>query len=450
MKTVVWIGIVAFAAAALAALLAVALRNQLGDGPAALVGLAAGTAAGGVMARRLGRQFERVADALDRLPEAPPDGEMRDCGIAEADRMLRAGRALVRRLDEDRRAVERQRLETDSLIAAMAEGVVVLDADERVCRVNAAARRLLDLGSAPVVGRLALEVLRNAELHRLARRVLRSSEPADAFLDLPKPREISLHARGIPFASAGSTRPGALLTLHDVTRLRTLERVRRDFAANASHELRTPVTSIRGYADSLCEMDIQPPEAARFAEIIARNAAQLQALIQDLLTLAEIESDREQGRAPTKEDLPLAVVFSAVEDACCPAARARRITLEFRAPEGFRVYAAPSLLERALVNLVENAIRYSEPGTSVRVEAERVDTEIVIRVRDQGVGIAPEHLERIFERFYRVDRARSRRQGGTGLGLSIVRNAIEAQGGTVRAQSTVGEGSVFTIKLPAL
>lgn len=124
------------------------------------------------------------------------------------------------------------------------------------------------------------------------------------------------------------------------------------------------------------------------------------------------------------------------------------MTLQFRAPEGLRVLAVPALLERALVNLVENAIRYSEPATAVVVEAARGESDVVIRVRDQGVGIAAEHLERIFERFYRVDRARSRRQGGTGLGLSIVRNAVEAQGGAVRAESKVGEGSVFTITLP--
>lgn len=448
MKTVVWIGIAVFVAAALAGLLTAALSDRLGEGMAALAGMAAGAAGGGALALKLGRHYERSAETLERLGEAPLEDAPAGGGVVETDRMLRAGRALARRLDEDRRAAERRRREAGALISAMAEGVVVIDPDERVREINGAARRLLDLETAPVAGRLALEVLRNAEFNRLIQRVLRSAEPAEVYLDLHAPREISLHVRGTPFAPAGEAPPGVLLTLNDVTRLRTLERVRRDFAANASHELRTPVTSIRGYADSLCEMGIQPPEAARFAETISRNAAQLQALIQDLLTLAEIESDREQGRTPPKEDLPIAVVFSAVEDACRPAARARRMTLRFRAPEGLRVLAVPALLERALVNLVENAIRYSEPATTVEVEAERGDSDLVIRVRDQGVGIAAEHLERIFERFYRVDRARSRRQGGTGLGLSIVRNAVEAQGGAVRAESKVGEGSVFTITLP--
>jgi len=437
-----------FAAAALAGLLTAALSERLGEGMAALAGMAAGAAAGGALALKLGRHFERAAEFMERLGEAPREEAASAGGVVETDRIMRAGRALVRRLDEDRRAAERRRREADALISAMAEGVVVIGPDERVREINGAARRMLDVGTAPVAGRLALEVLRNAEFNRLIQRVLRSAEPAEAYLDLHAPRESSLHVRGTPFAPAGEAPPGVLLTLNDVTRLRTLERVRRDFAANASHELRTPVTSIRGYADSLCEMDIQPPEAARFAETIARNAAQLQALIQDLLTLAEIESDREQGRTPPKEDLPISVVFSAVEDACRPAARARRMTLQFRAPEGLRVLAVPALLERALVNLVENAIRYSEPATAVVVEAARGESDVVIRVRDQGVGIAAEHLERIFERFYRVDRARSRRQGGTGLGLSIVRNAVEAQGGAVRAESKVGEGSVFTITLP--
>lgn len=442
-------GLPVLAAAAGAAVVTSALAAQVGEGLGALLGLAVGGIAGAALAWPIGRQMNWAAETLERLAAGETDQISRESGISETDRMLRAGRALARRSDEERRSAERQRIEAEALIAAMAEGIVVIAADERVRSINPAARRMLDLGTTPVAGRLAVEVLRNAELNRLLQRVLLSGEPADAYLDFHAPRDFCLQVRGVPFAPLGERRPGALLTLHDVSRLRTLERVRRDFAANASHELRTPVTSIRGYAESLCEMQISPPEAAHFAEVIARNAAQLQTLIQDLLTLAEIESDREQGRTPPKEDLPVSVLFAAVEQACLPAARSRRITLRFRTPEGLRVQAVPSLLERALLNLVENAIRYSDPGTTVDVEAERTPDELLLRVRDQGVGIAPEHLERIFERFYRVDRARSRRHGGTGLGLSIVRNAVEAQGGVVTAESQVGVGSVFTIRLPA-
>ncbi len=441
-RTWIWFAFTAGAATAIAAWAAVGREWTAVAGA-----MAAAVAAGAVFAAAAHRRIARSVASFER---ALAGGEIVEggSGIRELDGVMASAMALARRLAGERRESEIRRREAEAAMGAMTEGVVILDADERVLAVNPAAREMLELGDAPFRGRLALEALRDAELHRLAQRALRTGEPVESCVERSSPRSRSFEVRVAPFSPTDQGRSGALIVLRDVSRLRALERVRRDFAANASHELRTPVTSLRGYAESLREMEL-PPEAARFAQTIARNAAQLEALIRDLLALAEIESDRERGATPAKEDLPVAAVFAAVEDAMGDAARARRMALRFRAPDGLRVRAIPAFLERALVNLVENAIRYSEPGAAVEVLAERTeDGGVAIHVKDQGVGIAPEHLDRIFERFYRVDRARSRRQGGTGLGLSIVRNAVEAQGGTVTATSRLGVGSVFTVRLP--
>ncbi len=417
-------------------------------GPASrLTALAIALGIGVGLSAWVARRVERAADVWNRgvgEKENPPES-----GVVEMDQMLLAASSRIEHLRKASQVAEERIADLSAVFAAMREGVIVLDSDGRVLDVNDAARAMLDLGDLPMRGRLALEVVRNAELNRLVQRILRTREHIESELTAFGSEARSLQVRLSPLALSGGAgrRFGVLLVVHDVSRLRALERVRRDFAANASHELRTPVTAIRGFAESLRDLPL-PEEAARFAEAIARNALQLQALIQDLLTLAEIESDQEQGRTPKKENLLVDVLFAAVEEACGPAARSKRIRLAFSTPEGLRVPAVPGLLERALVNLVENAIRYSDSGTRVDIIAETTEQDVVFHVRDQGVGIAPEHLERIFERFYRVDRARSRRQGGTGLGLSIVRHAVESQGGTVSATSVLGQGSTFTVRLP--
>jgi two-component system phosphate regulon sensor histidine kinase PhoR len=234
--------------------------------------------------------------------------------------------------------------------------------------------------------------------------------------------------------------------------MQRLENVRRDFVANVSHELKTPVASIKGFVETLLDGALDDPgNARRFLEIVGRQADRLASIIEDLLALSRIEQSEGAGNLPL-ESTPIADVFSAVVADCEPRAADRSIRLQVECPEGIAAEVNPPLLEQAVINLVDNAIKYSDSGLTVwltaELDREATAAEVVIRVRDQGNGIDAEHLPRLFERFYRVDKARSRKLGGTGLGLSIVKHIAQAHGGGIAVESTPGVGSCFTLRLP--
>ena len=235
--------------------------------------------------------------------------------------------------------------------------------------------------------------------------------------------------------------------LHDVTHLRRLEMSRRDFVANVSHELKTPITSIKGFVETLLAGALQEPENARnFLGIVSRQTDRLNEIIDDLLSLSRIERDAEQGRVFLTAGRLKAVLDSAIQ-ICEAKATAKKITVQLNCPDQLQARDNAPLLEQALVNLIDNAVKYSPAGSAVQVEALRDDAEVVVRVRDQGVGIEKSQLDRIFERFYRVDAGRSRKIGGTGLGLAIVKHIAQAHHGRVTVESTPGEGSLFSLHL---
>jgi two-component system phosphate regulon sensor histidine kinase PhoR len=247
---------------------------------------------------------------------------------------------------------------------------------------------------------------------------------------------------------SGNREPGVLVVLGEVTRLKRLERMRRDFAANVSHELRTPVTTIKGCAETLLDGSLEElPEARRFLDAIRRQADRLAAIIEDLLRLSLVEQEDEKGGIELAQESVADILNTALQDHAGQASE-KNIRILVACPTGLQARASRPLLAQAVSNLLDNAIKYSEPGGTVSLAAERLDQEVVIRVADQGVGIEKEHLTRLFERFYRVDKARSRKLGGTGLGLSIVKHIALAHGGRVSVESTPGKGSAFKIHLP--
>ena len=291
----------------------------------------------------------------------------------------------------------------------------------------------------------AARVVDRYGLAAVARRAMRD-DAAEVDIPVHGAETRWLQAHGRP--SAGGGERGALVALHDVTRLRHLEQVRQDFVDNVSHELRTPFTLVSGFAETLLDGDMCPnPEARHFLEIIHKHSARVSAIIDDLLLLADIE--RAEDRAGIRfEDSLLAPVIAAALLSCERTAEARGVALRERCDAGLTCRMNALLIEQAITNLVDNAVNYSSRDTRVMVRGLRRDGSVVVEVVDTGLGIAPEHQQRIFERFYRVDAARSRDSGGTGLGLAIVKHIAQVHAGEVTVRSVPGRGSTFTLRLP--
>ena len=357
---------------------------------------------------------------------------------------------MAAQLDQRIRTIVTQRNEQQAVLSSMIEGVLAINAGGGVMSVNAAAAAMLHLSPEQCVGRLVEEVVRNTELQHFVRRTLNSDAPIEDQIvlhDSDRP-ECHIQAYGTPLRGDAGERIGVLVVLNDITRIRRLEEVRRDFVANVSHELKTPVTSIKGFIETLLDgaMD-NPDDRRRFLEIIARQANRLDSIIDDLLTLSRVEqqSDAEQMATEPSKIRP---ILTAAAGLCEIRAAEKNIRITIDCAEAIEACVNASLLEQAVVNLADNAVKYSEDGAEVRLEAACTDAELLIHVRDHGCGIAREHLPRLFERFYRVDKARSRKLGGTGLGLAIVKHIVQSHNGRVTVESRPGEGSVFTLHLP--
>ncbi len=397
-------------------------------------------------------------------------GELGDRGTIQRPGWARAfavqlGRAA--QLFESRYDAEaRRRLELEAVYRSMIEGVLVLDLDQRVRSLNQAAARLLHVGTRRAVGRNVLEVVRDLPLGEFITRAMAAAEPIQdeiALRLLPAGRNGAraaagagggmdvrlLEAQAAPMHDAAGARIGVVIVLHDVTHQRRLESLRRDFVANVSHEIKTPVTAIKAAVETIHDSpDLESADLEHFLAIVGRQADRLQAIIEDLLALARIEQDAEDARIELARGRIEPILRGAVET-CQAKAEARGIAIDVHCEPALAAWRNTTLLEQAVVNLLDNAVKYSHDGGRIVLRAVTRGEEIVIEVADQGVGIAAEHLPRLFERFYRTDRARSRALGGTGLGLAIVKHITEAHAGRVSVESRPGVGSTFAIHLPA-
>ncbi|HSG69889.1 MAG TPA: ATP-binding protein [Planctomycetaceae bacterium] len=365
--------------------------------------------------------------------------------LAEAFNFM--GEQLANRIEELQQQSQElsrnsQRLET--VLGGMIEGVIAVDRNERVLFSNRAANVLLEIASPGIVGRPIWEAVRNSAIQQVVQDALKMKEQKYVELEIPRMQAtVSLLAAQLP----GDPCPGVVLVFHDVTELRRLENLRREFVSNVSHELKTPLTSIQAYAETLLSGAIDDPEHnLRFVKGIEEQADRLHALILDLLQLSRIESGAnvfEVSAIPLEEAVDLCIQqHSAVCDT-------KQITLTAEPLEpSVRVLADVEGLQTILDNLIDNAINHTPQGGKVTVRWRTENSIAVLEVIDTGIGIHKEHFKRIFERFYRVDKARSRELGGTGLGLSIVKHLSQEFGGRVDVASQPGQGSTFTVRLP--
>jgi two-component system phosphate regulon sensor histidine kinase PhoR len=402
------------------------------------------------VSRRISGQMNEIKVGAERLAAGDFTHKLFVPRVAEFASVAESINHMAEELDDKLRRLTHERNEREAVLASMVEGVLAVDIDERVIAVNAAAARLLDTDPASAEGKTIQEVVRNTDLQHIVAQTLGGHRPVEADIVMRVgAEERNLQANGtLLHGDDDGGAVGAVVVLNDVTRLKRLEAVRRDFVANVSHELKTPVTSIKGFAETLEDGALDDPVAAhRFVRIISGQADRLNSIIEDLLALSTLE---QSGDSPLLqlEEADLCDVVAVALEVCGPKADAKSIELREDCPGRLLARVSPPLLEQAVVNLIDNAVKYSAEGSTVVVTLQERGDEVVVSVVDEGQGIAREHLPRLFERFYRVDKARSRDLGGTGLGLSIVKHVAQIHGGRVSVDSVLGRGSTFRIHLP--
>ncbi len=349
---------------------------------------------------------------------------------------------LSRRLNE----LETDQARVAAMLSGMVEGVLIVDVDGRLRLVNDAARRMLSLDSS-LAGHHYVEAVRHPGVVGQLGAALKGEQrpPIEVSLDVAggsgSPR--IFRAQATPASTAGG---GAVLVLHDISDLRRIDRMRRDFVANVSHELRTPLTAVRGYVEALKDEPVEAEQRKQFLDVIDRHTRRMERLVRDLLRLARLDALQEAADLRTVQVEPL---FRSVSSDLSERIERRHLSVDISVdPDATSIDADPTKMHDALCNLVENAVNYSAEGSRVELGA-RVDGDrVLLTVADYGPGVPDADLERVFERFYRVDKSRTTDPGGTGLGLSIVRHLVELHGGRIRANNRKEGGAVFTISLP--
>ncbi len=397
---------------------------------------------------RISRPLEEMKRGVEKFSEGDLAYRLPAPSTEEMSRLAEALNQMASQLDEKINTIIQQRNEQQAVFQSMVEGVVAVDQEERFISINQAAADLFHVETSQVQGRGMREIIRNTELQRFMLKVLRSEKNIESEIRLWDKDERFLQVQGAVLKDAQGKGLGALIVMNDITRLHRLENLRRDFSASVSHEIRTPLTAIKGSVETLLDGAVEEREAAmRFLNIISKQADRLSAIVEDLLSLAKLEQEDDEPKIQMEETQLREVLESAVQE-CLPMSSEKELKIDLLCEENIEARINPQLLEQAVVNLVDNAIMYSNPEKEIHVLAKKTDGEVTVSVQDHGCGMAREHLPRIFERFYRVDRARSRKLGGTGLGLAIVKHITQAHKGRVTVESTLGEGSTFHIHLP--
>ena len=417
-----------------------------------LVGVVVAAAAGALtfwFARRLVQPIEAMRRGAERFAAGDLDFRLPEPDTLELAELGHALNQMAAKLAVRIKTVTEQRNESEAILRSMWEGVLAVDREERVITVNEAAVSMLGLQPPDLPGRTMQEAIRNPTLQKIFAAALRTEERvSEEFVLYGQERERIIRVHGAALHDAAGERMGAVIVLDDMTELRRLESLGKQFVANVSHELRTPLTTLQGFVETLLDGAVEEPEnARRFLAIIADHAARLKAIVEDLLLLSRVEKDEESGNVALAAHPVSDIICSALQS-CESLANDKNITLRMDCAPDLVVTVNAQLMEQALINLVDNAIKHSPGGSTVAVAAQQQGDSTVIEVKDQGCGIPRAELTRVFERFYRIDKGRSRELGGTGLGLAIVKHIVHVHRGSVEVSSEVGKGTVITLRLP--
>lgn len=395
------------------------------------------------------QQFARGDFSERMLPMAKKTASLEIVTLSSAmDRMAEL-------LDEKIQAIVTHRNQLETVFSSMVEAVIAIDLEERVISINDAAAQLFDVDRSTATGKIMQQIVRNVKLQQEISSTLQSKESVEEEIILhEKDGDRFLQTHVVTLSNGLGEYVGVLVVMNDVTRMRRLENIRRDFVANVSHELRTPITSIQGYVETLLDGALDSREdSEKFLEVVLRQSQRLNSIIDDLLCLSRIEEEARQGEIQREASSLLPVVESALQF-CEIKAEKAGVKLESNCGDDIVANVNGPLIEQALINLVANAVTYSKPDDTVLVDCSLQEggekSRVKISVIDTGIGISKEHLPRLFERFYRSDKARSRSVGGTGLGLAIVKHIAQSHGGTVEVESVEGEGSTFSLIIDAV
>ncbi len=398
--------------------------------------------------KKIAETIKQIAGKIKEMAEEGGKSKLYIDAPAEFEMLSGAVNTAVETIQTMVNSANAGAAQQEAILSSMMEGVLAVDNSERIIRIYKNAAVLLGIDEMQA-GKSIHEAIRNSSLIKIVRKTLTSNSPIEEdFVLSGDYGEKNIRAAGTTIRGKDSKVYGAVIVLSDVTKLRMFERMRKEFVANVSHELRTPVTSIKGSVETLLDGAIDyPNDARKFLGIIASQAERLGSIINDLMSLSRIEQEEEKGLIQMEPYNLRMIVRNALEDVQIKA-KERSIQIDLICERDITVAVNDRLLEQAIVNLVDNAINYSDPGSKVTVELSQNNGETTISIKDNGIGISREHIPRLFERFYRVDRGRSRKQGGTGLGLAIVKHIVNAHSGHMTVESVPGSGSTFTMHIP--
>jgi two-component system phosphate regulon sensor histidine kinase PhoR len=401
-----------------------------------------------LITRRISQPVEEIKNAARRFAEGDLDHKLPSFDLEEMSSLRNSINAMAARLDDRFKTIARQRYERDAILSSMIEGVLAFDNEERVLFNNSALTQIINQSPKNLVGRSIQEIIRSPDLQRFVQQALNTSSTSQTDITLYLNGEKIVRVYSSPLKDAEDQQIGTLLVLNDVTQIRYLENMRRDFATNVSHEIKTPLTAIKGFVETLLDSVYDnPKETKKFVKIIHKHVNRLVALTDDLINLSRIETQY----YGSKTNLKLRNVHRVLQKAlamCSEKAKTKNINIQWNCNEDLKAFINADLLAHAIVNLIDNAINYSDKNSTIEVWAGKKNQQVFISVEDHGLGIAKSQQDRIFERFFRVDKARSRKKGGTGLGLAIVKHIVRAHDGQIQIESSLGKGSLFTIYLP--
>ncbi|NPV72738.1 MAG: phosphate regulon sensor histidine kinase PhoR [Pelotomaculum sp.] len=400
-----------------------------------------------IMYSRIIAPLEEVASVAQDMARGNLDQEIRISSQDEIGDLARSINYLARQLKNNIEDVIAEKNRIKAILSSMSDGVIAMDAWGRMILINPVVEELFRITMAASRGKNILRVIRNYDLEKLLNQALETGRCMQKQIQIlaPEPRVFQVHV--IPLQNSGAERGGVVALLRDITERKILQEMRSEFVANVSHELRTPLTSIRGFAETLLDGALEEPDTARrFLEIINSETERLSRLIDELLNLSRLESHK---WVPKRQPVNMGELIKRAVAILQPRAVEKNLAIKINLPEDLPVVQGdPDMLSQVLLNLIENAVVYTQAGGEVSISAAATQDEMKVDVKDNGIGIPPESLSRVFERFYRVDKARSREQGGTGLGLSIVKHIIDAHRGSVQVESKVGIGSTFSFVIP--